>query len=166
MIDWVLVSLRTGTTPDTEFRQAAGLVHTDGTVTFIEPCILTEDDPTAIYILVEHRNHMGIMTPNPIVVANKSLTWDFTAQQSYVGIAGFGSKEIMPNIYAMYAGDNAQGSDSPSYDINGLDKILWTSENGNFDQYLPSDFNMNGDVNGADKILWSINNGTSSRVPK
>ena len=66
----------------------------------------------------------------------------------------------------MYAGDNDQLSDFPSYDITGLDKILWTSENGNFDQYLPSDFDMNGDVNGADKILWSINNGTSSRVPK
>ena len=24
----------------------------------------------------EHRNHMGVMTPNPITVADKSLIWD------------------------------------------------------------------------------------------
>ena len=106
------------------------------------------------------------MTPNPVTVANKTLVWDFTTQQSYTGIAGFGQKEIRPGTFAMYVGDNDQATDSPSYDITALDKILWSAENGNFDQYLPSDFDMNGDVNGADKILWSENNGTSSRVMK
>ena len=152
--------------PSTEFRQAAGLLYKDGTVVFLEPCVLSETDPQSIYIVVEHRNHMGIMTPTPVTVANKALVWDFTTQNSYTGIGGFGTKEVMPGIFAMYAGDNDQTSDYPSYDITGTDKILWSTENGNFDQYLPSDFDMNGDVNGADKIIWSNNNGTASRVLK
>ncbi len=166
VVDWVLVSLRTDIFPTTEFKQAAGLVYRDGTVKFIEPCVITTDDPSQIYIVVEHRNHMGVMTPTPITVTSGSLIWDFTTQNSYLGTAGFGSKECLPGVWAMHAGDGNQDADFPSYDINGNDRILWKAENGNFDQYLLSDFNMNGDSNGADKILWSINNGLSSRVPK
>jgi len=166
VVDWVLVSLRTGISPTTEFRQAAALVYRDGTVKFIEPCVITTDDPSQIYIIVEHRNHMGVMTPTPITVTSGSLIWDFTTQNSYVGTAGFGQKECNPGVWAMYAGDGNQDADFPSYDVNANDRILWKAENGNFDQYLLSDFNMNGDSNGADKLLWSVNNGFSSRVQK
>ena len=166
VVDWVLVSLRTEMSADTEFRQAAGLLKKDGTITFLEPCVLADSDPQSVYIVVEHRNHLGIMTAAPVTVVNKALVWDFTTQNSYMGIGGFGTKEVMPGTFAMYAGDNDQLNDFPSYDITGTDKILWATENGNFDLYLPSDFDLNGDVNGADKILWSENNGTSSRVPK
>ncbi len=166
VVDWVLVSLRSGVAPSTEFSKAAGLLHKDGTISFLEPCMMIASDPQTVYIVIEHRNHMGIMTPIPVTVDKGVLAWDFTTQNGYLGTGGFALKEILPNTFAMYTGDNDQASDSPSYDITGLDKILWTIENGNFDKYLPSDFDMNGDVNGADKILWSINNGTSSRVYK
>ncbi len=166
IVDWVLVSLRTSPDPTTEFKQAAGLLHADGTISFIEPCILKTTDPGQVYILVEHRNHMGVMTQDPVMVSNGTLVWDFTTQDSYKTITGFGSKQIGQGVYAMFAGDNDQLNDVISYDITGLDKIIWTQQNGNFDQYMSSDYNMNGDTNGSDKILWDNNNGISSRVLK
>ncbi len=168
VVDWVLVSFRTEIFKTTNFLQAAALLLEDGRVVFTEDCILsTAGIPGQLYIVVEQRNHMGVMTPAPITIDNSNtLLWDFRIQESYVATAGFGSKQIEPGVFAMYAGDSDQGADFPSYDINGTDKILWTIENGNFDQYRQSDLDLNGDVNGADKIIWSLNNGISSRVPK
>jgi len=65
----------------------------------------------------------------------------------------------------MFAGDGDQ-SDFPSYDIIGTDKSIWVDDNGVFDNYLNTDFNLDGDVNGQDKAFWFENNGVSSRVPK
>ena len=94
------------------------------------------------------------------------MVYDFRITDSYRTSTSFGQAQVEPGVYAMFAGDADQGADFPGYDINGLDNIVWTQENGNFDQYLRADFDLNGDVNGADIILWSQNNGLSSAVPK
>jgi len=47
-----------------------------------------------------------------------------------------------------------------------MDKGRWIIDNGTFDQYSPTDNNLDGDVNGADKLIWGRNNGISNRVPK
>jgi len=65
----------------------------------------------------------------------------------------------------MFAGD-INPSDGQSYDINSSDKSIWFNNNGVFNNYRPSDVNLDGDINGADKSLWEINNGVSSRVPR
>ncbi len=166
--DWVLVSLRTTTDPTTEIVRAAGLLYKDGTVKFLQPCLLKLGDanPAQVYIAIEHRNHMGVGTPLPIDFSNGTLTWDFRIAQSFSTGTGFGQKEVQSGVFAMYAGDSDQISDIFSYDLNGNDNILWNSSNGIFDDYNQSDYNLNGDVNGADKIYWSNNNGISSRWPK
>jgi len=166
--DWVLVSLRTTTDPTTEIVRAAGLLYKDGTVKFVQPCLLKLGDanPPQVYIAIEHRNHMGVGSPMPIDFSNGTLTWDFRSSQSYVTGTGFGQKELLNNVYGMYAGDSDQISDIFSYDLNGNDNILWNASNGIFDNYNLGDYNLNGDVNGGDKIYWSNNNGISSRWPK
>jgi len=163
VVDWVIVSFRTSTT--NTILQMAGLLMDDGEVVFLDPCNFTLEPDAQYYVVVEHRNHMGIMTPNPVVVLDRTLTYDFTTQDSYTGVNGFGCKQLEPGVWGMYASDGDQ-SDLVSYDINGSDKILWTNDNGFFDKYIPGDYNMNGDVNGADRILWEENNGVTSRVPK
>jgi len=107
---------------------------------------------------------MGVMSPAPVHFVNASLTYDFTTNNSYRDNTGYGQINI-GSKWAMYAAD-ANQNEIPSYDINGADKSLWNDDNGSFDRYRPSDFDLNGDINGADKFLWNQNNGISSRVPK
>lgn len=170
VVDWVLVRLRTGIPPDqmTTIKTAAALLLRDGAVRFLQPCILREQDVpnNMIYAQIDHRNHIAVMTPEPVDISSGSLFWDFRTQQSYTTFTSFGQKEITSGTFAMYAGDSDQIADFPSYDINGLDNNLWSIQNGSFDSYLPGDYNMTSDVNGSDKILWSTNNGIASRVPK
>lgn len=121
----------------------------------------------SVYVVVEHRNHMGVMTPAPVSLTGGVLAHDFRITNSYDGGNGTGSgqKEITSSVWAMYAGD-ADQFDAPSYDIKGNDKALWALQNGNFSMYTQTDFNMDGDVNGADKGMWENNNGTFSAVPR
>ncbi len=166
IVDWVLISFRTGTNKNTQSAIAAGLVDQAGNVSFLGDCVLPyKEGADSAFVVVEHRNHMGVMTPEAIRFDGYILNYDFTLQDSYNDSTGVGQLQFSDGNWGMYAGDGDQ-SDFPSYDINGYDKTGWELNNGAFDTYHNSDFNMNGDINGDDKIIWQINNGLSSRVPK
>ncbi|MEM7102032.1 MAG: Ig-like domain-containing protein [Bacteroidota bacterium] len=163
--DWVLVTFRTGSNPSVEVVKAAGLLYEDGSISFIEPCFLRSSTPQDIWIVIEHRNHMGVMTNEAVSIDVGKLVYDFRQDDSYSTPSSFGQKEVAPGVWAMFSGD-ADQSDWPSYDINGSDIIQWEMNNGSFNKYINSDFDLNGDINGADNILFNANNGLSSTVPK
>ncbi len=165
VVDWVLVSLRTSTSPDSEVTKAAGLLYRDGRIDLLDNCIRLSDGES-YYIVVEHRNHLPVMSHVPIEVTNRTLNYDFRTQNSYNTQASFGSKEIQSNTWAMYGGNMLTNANDFGYQVNGDDKILWFDENGTFDLYTPSDINLDGDINGADKSIWAENNGISSSVPR
>jgi len=163
--DWVLVSFRTDKAKNTEVAIAAALVNKDGSVTFVDDCVLSTDEANEVYVVIEHRNHMGVMSSKLLDISGGDLVYDFRVEDSYTANStGVGQKEIMPGVWAMCAGDTDQ-TDGVSYDINGFDNI-WYLYNGNFNIYHVADCNFDGDINGADKHMWTANNGNSSRVPK
>jgi len=163
--DWILTSFRTGTAKNTEVGMTAGLLMKDGSITFPDRCALLSSVASPLYIVLEHRNHIGVMTSQPIDVINGTLTYDFCSADSYRDPTSFGQKLLPTGEWAMFAGD-AEQSDFPSFDIKGTDKTIWFNNNGVFDYYFSPDFNLDGDINGQDKSLWFENNGISSRVPK
>lgn len=163
-VDWLLVGFRTGKQKATEIARTAALLNKDGSLYFPDRCaLLSEQD--SVYVVIEHRNHMGVMSPTAVNITNDVLIHDFRAGDSYKDATSFGQKQFDSGEWGMYAGDGDQ-SDVPSYDLNGNDKTIWLMDNGVFNIYMNIDYNLDGDVNGADKVLWSENNGFSSRVPK
>jgi len=167
VVDWVLVSLRTDTAAATSLYSVAGLLDTNGRFRFVEQPFISFNPQDSFFIVVEHRNHMGVMTPSPVKVMNGRVSFDFTTQDSYNSAGtSYGSKEVAPGVWAMIASDGDQVLDTYSYDINGRDKQLWLNENGTFSGYYNADYNLSGEVTGADRIIWHSNNGFSSRVPR
>ena len=165
VVDWVLLSFRAGTAKNTELAQVAGLLHKDGRIEVFDQCIFdTSMDLSSAHVVIEHRNHMGVMTPVSASMSAGKLEHDFRAKDSFRDATGFGQKQIT-GAWVMYAGDIDQ-SDTPSYDITASDKFDWIDDNGKFNFYLNTDVNLDSDVNGADKGYWYENNGISSRVPK
>lgn len=164
-VDWVLVSFRLSEDKASQIAQTAALLNKDGSIDFPDRCVLSADWADPMYIVIEHRNHIGIMSPQPVTVTNQVLSYDFRGADSYSTESGYGQKEISTGVWAMFAGDGDQ-SDDFSYDINGEDKQIWYEQNGVFDIYLQGDYNLDGDINGLDKGHWMMNNGISSRVPK
>ncbi len=168
VVDWVLISIRAETNPTSTIKKVAALLKDNGRIEFLEPCSLSLTDipPTGVYIGIEHRNHIAVGTPQKVVPINGTLLFDFRMQQSYVEAGGFGQKEVVPGVYAMFAGDGEQEFDFPSYQIGGTDKIFWSNHNGLSNIYLRADYNLDGSVDGEDKSYLSINNGVSSRWPR
>lgn len=172
VVDWVLVSLRA--TPDgTPVCRKAGLLYQDGHVEFVDGgfnCAYPEDE---LYLVIEHRNHLIIMTPQPVPIIDGIITYDFRNAQSYIddpfGFGGDGQKELLPDlpgVYAMFAGNGCQGlcaySDS---DVNYDDRSCWENLNTSAGSYVIGDYNMNADCNFNDRIGWEYNNCEFTTVP-
>jgi len=162
-VDWVLISLRNGTSETTTFKQAAALLMEDGQVVFPDRCLLTDSDPQSFYAVIEHRNHIGAMSAAPLAVSGKSAVYDFTNKNSYAPSLN-GQKEVKPGVWALFTGESDHSANG--YDINGADKGLWSNDNGIFSIYTTSDFNLNGDINGSDKSCWNVNNGIASGLKR
>ncbi len=168
VVDWVLVSLRNGTDRATTVCTRAALLHSDGHIEMLagfDCCNINTD--SSYYLVIEHRNHLIVMSHQRVIITNDTLTYDFRSQQSYKSLLGFGQKQIKPGVFAMFAGNGQQITiGSADTDINVGDKDIWLDENGDHSSYYLNDFDLNGDVNVQDKNLWLNNNGRFSDVPR
>jgi len=166
-VDWVLVSLREDKDIEYETCTRAGLLMKDGTIRFMEDdcCIL--DPLKSYYVVVEHRNHLIVMSPDPVPVREGKVSFDFRTQNSYTALFGYGQKEIKDGVFAMYAANGDQYLDGESpVDINVSDLAEWLKENGFHSSYYFMDFDLNGDANVQDKGLYLENIGIFTDVPK
>jgi|GEM_PF-2916928 len=157
--DWVLVSFRTDLAGSTEIARAAGLLRLDGQIHFPSPNVLPNNLNTPVYIVIETRNHLTVMSPQPVAKINGILTYDFSTADSYTS-SGRGQKQMTNGKWVLFSGDI-----NNDLDINGADRVLWAVANGSFGAYLSEDLNLNGDVTGDDRIYWAGNNGVFSTVP-
>ncbi len=162
-VDWILISLRASPNPVDEVAKGAVLLMNDGS-THEGLSASIEAAVSSVYIVVEHRNHLPIMTPTPVPITNGLLTYDFTLANSYADGTGYGQKQI-GSSWVMFAGNVDQSLPS-GYEISAADKVLWQLLNGQPAVYRAEDFNLDGDVTGADKVFWSYNNGVFSSIPK
>ncbi|HKK73581.1 MAG TPA: hypothetical protein VJ953_00805, partial [Saprospiraceae bacterium] len=179
VVDWVLVSLRPASDPAGEggpICQAAALLHEDGRIEFVEGFACCEVDLNeSYYLVVEHRNHLIVMSAEPIEVVNKTIVYDFRTQESYIddplGFGTFvGQKAVQAGnqtVYVMYGGNGNQTfSTEADTDITFEDESFWADENGVRELYLIQDYDLNGDVNLEDRRLWEQNNSKTTSVPR
>ncbi len=164
-VDWVKVSFRTTPSKSSEVLATAALLQEDGCLLFPDEDFFPENLGLSFYVVVEHRNHIGIMSPTSININQGTFTYDFRNLDSYSN-GSQGQKLIGTATWAMFAGDGDQLLDVNGYDINGVDNASWLPQNGGFNVYGYADYNLDGDVSGMDKILWSANNGIYSSLDR
>jgi hypothetical protein len=167
VVDWLLISVREGdSSAMSEIWKCAALLHRDSEVEIPADCpCLGVSDGNDYYIVVEHRNHLPVMSTK-IQSSGGDLSFDFTQNQSWIwnpGIPiGYGQKLIGSN-YAMHAGNSEQAAGRN--DINAADDGQWLVDFGTIIQYRKGDHDMNADVNATDEFLWIINNGFFTVIP-
>jgi hypothetical protein len=173
VVDWVLVSLRNNANDqlNTADCQAAALLHRDGTIEFVEPLSCCNvNEITDYYVVIEHRNHLIVMSHVPVSFVDHKLTYDFRNQQSYVDDPfEFGiyarQKQIITGSFAMFGGNGNQIANGDT-DININDRSFWEGENGDVGEYRIGDYNLNSDTNLNDRVLWERNNSRFTSVPR
>jgi len=169
VVDWVLVEIRetagsaASATPGTMIaRQAAlllsngDIVGTDGLSKLILGATITNN----LYVVIWHRNHLGIMSSVPLTLSGGVYSYDFTTQST----KAYGTNaqiNLGGGEYGMYAG-NADGNGS----VNQSDiDSKWANEAGSMG-YFSGDMDLDSQVNNQDKNdVWLPNNGEGDQVP-
>jgi PKD repeat protein len=168
VVDWVLVELRDASiagnaTPGSVVAIQAALLLSNGSVVSMDGSSHLQFENLTIqeslFVVVYHRNHMAVMSANPLVRTGDVYTYDFTdgSGQAY----NTGQKHVGSNKYAMFS---AETNSDEWIDTNDL--LFWIEQAGT-QGYKSADFDLNGQVNNQDKIgRWLPNNGQGSQLPE
>ncbi len=167
IVDWLLVELRDATeaasaTPSTIIKQQAAFLLKNGSVVGLDGSSDLGFNTTIsnnLYVVVWHRNHLGMMSATALTESAGVYTYNFTTAQ---GMAyQNGQKSLNGGAYGMYAGDgDANGT------VGTLDySIVWVGQSGH-QGYLKGDFNMDTQVANQDKNdFWIGNLNEQNQVP-
>jgi hypothetical protein len=160
VVDWVLVSLRANPGKLSEVWRGAALLYNDGSIEFFKPIDISIPEEEGYYVVLEHRNHLPVMSHQKVMPENGVIQYDFTRQNSFTSILGIGQIQDEYGTYMMVAGNGELIVElSSDIDINTRDLTLWLQNNGANSSYFLEDYDMNGDINIKDRILWEKNNG-------
>lgn len=164
--DWVLVELRKNAGPSVDDSLRAAFVKSDGSLVDIDGQfpVVFEKDPDDYYVVVHHRNHLSIMSANPISLSGSSPLYDFSDSQSKAYSQGVDPMKLLnPGIYGMISADGNSDGGVDAFDFN----VVWRPQNGTtWDYSKYGDFNLDGGIDALDfNLYWRQNNGKGTQVP-
>lgn len=161
VVDWVLVELRTDVSAASTVARRAGFILNSGIVRDLDgvtPLQFSGVPDGNYYVVVRHRNHIGVMSSFAVQLFNGSMSIDFT---NNVGKA-FGTEglvQLESGQFGLYSGD-ADGDE----EVGAGDDTAWVGTNG-IAGYLVTDFNLSGGSTAADNVAWSQHVGVSTNIP-
>jgi hypothetical protein len=166
--DWVLIELRdaanagSATSATRIARQAAFLLK-DGSVVGTDGSSFLQFNNSftqQLFVIVWHRNHLGIMSANGVTISGGIYVYDFSTASTKVYGGSTGYKNITGSVWGMVAGDATHDGL-----IDLADKTQWAAFAGK-KGYLDADFNLNAQVNNPDKDdKWLTNTSKIEQVP-
>ncbi len=170
MVDWVLVHLMKGIPGDvnpTIISTRAAILHDNGEIFAVDensPLSMGPQLPGAYYVLIEHRNHLGVVSSIPILANwDDAVNYDFSDSLSKAYSAGGAAmNDLGSGFFGLWGGDGDANKITSSFDFLNT----WLPVNGSPAAYLAGDFDMNGLVTAFDFLqVWLPANGQASQVP-
>ncbi len=156
LVDWVLVELRDANDPSVTVTQKAGYIVDAGFIIDLpepgsQPGIMNFNVAAGdYYIIIRSRNHLAIMSANPVTLPTTNL-YDFRDPANVMGGAAQ-MVDVDNGTYAMYAGDvNSDGV------ITVADFNAWVVQSSAINTYIDGDLNADGNVTVADFNLYVPN---------
>jgi hypothetical protein len=163
VVDWVLVELRDADAPQNADETTtlpgwpkALLLDEEGNILDMDgnPEQFANTAQNNLYIVVRHRNHLDVMSSEPLVLSGNTYIYDFTDAITKAYGSAMGYKQIASGVFGMVAGDSdADGA------IFTSDYNRWAALFGNTLIYLAADLDMDGQVFASDFNKWAINFG-------
>ena len=169
VVDWILIELRDATTAggadkSTMIAKQACFLTKSGNVVALDGInypIFNTTVTNNLYVVIYHRNHLGIMSAYPLIPTGNLYSYDYSIDIGQVYGTMNGHKHLGGGVWGMTGGDGKSDGQ-----INNGDKNdVWASQAGG-SGYLAGDFNMDSQVNNGDKNdLWVPNTGMGGQVP-
>ncbi len=165
-VDWLLSSLRTSVDDSTEIAvsKQAVLVLNDGSIVGADgDSVRFPVDPGSYYLVLRHRNHLGVMSFSAIDFSSGSGSWDFTTfEKAFIGW-GPPTKALGGGLFGMFAGDGNHDGQITASDFN-----LWLAATKAVQVgYLSADFDLDSQSTASDFNKWLVNTKAvaTSQVP-
>lgn len=160
IVDWVLIQLRSDKNMNKVVSQKAGLLRSDGIVIDMdgkEGIIFPNLTSSKYYIVVIHRNHLSVMSAQPVSVLSSGVFYDFT--QRLENTYGSDAVKLDNGKYAMYSGDADANGIINEEDLSVVGSRLFQAG------YNQGDLDLNQTVNVLDygKVNKSLKK--ASNVP-
>ncbi len=109
LVDWILIELRSGEDFSYQEYQKAVLLKKDGTIldTNMSPVLSFPGiKPAPYYVILRHRNHMPVMTAQPVNLPNLvPIDFTDTTQTPVFGGNNIGLIQLSAGLFGMIAGD-------------------------------------------------------------
>jgi len=163
IIDWIYVEIRklfdysSLDKYSIESRQAA-FILSDGSIASLDgisPIEFYTSEDDSLHICLFHRNHVPIISANPITLSDNSISYDFTVSEQMAFGEKHSQNELSPGIWGMIAANGNADRQVDNKDKNDV----WFIEDGTTG-YYSGDFNMDSEVDVDDKIVfWEQNSG-------
>jgi hypothetical protein len=168
IVDWVLVELRetpgsaATATSSTVIDRKAAFITKNGKVVALDGISLPKFYVSVtqnLYVVLYHRNHIGIMSSVPLMSVGNVFYYDFTTglNKAYNN----GQKDIGGGIFGMTGGDFMSDGTVDGNDYSNR----WLPQAGTAG-YLQADGNLDGQVDNKDKNdVYIPNIGVNSQIP-
>ncbi len=158
IVDWVLVQLLDKDDPQQLVASRAGLLQRDGDVVDMDGISSVAFESVVedlYYLIVRHRNHLGVMTATPVSLSASGTAIDFTDDSTPT--FGTDAQADVGGVKLLWPGD-ANGDGQVIYagsgtDVNAISsKVFTNSLNTTFSPSFPfqgydqADLNMDGQV--------------------
>jgi hypothetical protein len=173
IVDWVMLELRTHTSTNSIVGKRAAFLKSDGTIVDLDGSSqvrfygVTAGD---YYLVVDHRNHLSVMSSEPISFNVSTELYDFTSDINSAYKNASDPLKLMSNgKYALYAGDvNSDGIITYSGRNNDRAAILSRLGGNEISASLKGYYNEDVDMNGfihyngeeSDRVLILSNIGS------
>ncbi|MCB9340207.1 MAG: pilin [Lewinellaceae bacterium] len=161
IVDWILVELRDKANPGQALYSRAALLQRDGDIVDTDgfsPLTFTGTPADDYYVVVRHRNHLGIGTSTPVAIGSVPVTLDFTGGS--VATFGTDAQAHIGGKYLLWSGD-ANGDGKVIYagsgtDVNAISSKVFTNPlNTTFSPTFPLQGYFREDLNLDGKVIYA-----------
>lgn len=148
--DWVLVEVRAGNNHSDILATKSALLQKDGDIVDVDgssDLSIPGIGAGNYYVAIKHRNHLGVLTANPIALSHSSTSYDFTSSAINAFGGTNGIQDLGGGYFGLFSGDYDVNEQIQNIDITNLLPTLGNSG------YQQGDLDMNGQVQNTDLQL-------------
>jgi hypothetical protein len=145
IVDWVWIEIRDAD-GITVITSSSALLQADGDVVDVDGVSpITIDVPSAnYYIMISHRNHLGVLTASTVSLAGGTTRVDLTGDSALVTGSANGIANMGDGSFALYAGDFDGDGQVQNSDKNAVESLRGISG------YSNADIDMDNQVQNTD----------------
>ena len=155
IIDWVWLELRDSADGITVIFQTSALIQADGDIVDVDGTSAITANVSAgnYYLMISHRNHLGILTASTVSLSGGTTTVDLTNNSALVEGTTNAVATLGDGNFALFAGDFNGDGQIQNPDKNGVEPLRGISG------YNNGDINLDNDVQNTDINILNQNLG-------